>query len=107
VEKAKKQADDKIKDRYGLPETLSLIEDDEKASEDAKEQWARGRRELELRENNKRRKLAVDITTIPAASGSSRRLAKRPPASNPVASLRARVLENTARQSNPFGRPKA
>ncbi|KAJ6544833.1 DUF572-domain-containing protein [Mycena vulgaris] len=106
VEKAKKQADDKIKDRYGLPETLSLIEDDAKAAEDAKEQWARGRRELELRESTKRRKLAVEITTIPSAS-SSQRPAKRLPAANPIASLRTRVLQNTARQSNPFGRPKA
>lgn len=106
VEKAKKQADDKIKDRYGLPETLSLIEDDAKAAEDAKEQFARGRRELELRETSKRRKLAIEITTIPSSS-SRRPAAKRPPAANPITSLRARVLENTARQSNPFGRPKA
>jgi len=104
VEKAKKQADDNIKNRYALPETLSLVEDDVKAIEGAKEQWARARAEMELRESSKRRKLAVEITTIP--SSSSRRPAKRPPANNPVASLRTRVLENTARQANPFGRPK-
>ncbi|KAJ7158920.1 DUF572-domain-containing protein [Mycena filopes] len=107
VEKAKKQADDRIKDRYGLPESLTLIEDDDKAAQDARAEWARGRRELELRESSKRRKLAVEITTIP--SSSSRRPSKRPATAtaNPIASLRARVLENTARQSNPFGRPKA
>jgi len=104
VEKAKKQVDDGIKDRYGLPETLSLIEDDDKAAQDAREQWARGRRELELRESSKRRKLAVEITTFPSAS-SSRRPSKRANP-NPIASLRARVLENSARQSNPFGRTK-
>lgn len=108
VEKVKKQADDRIKDRYGLPEALRLIEDDDKAAEDAKAEWARGRRELELRESNKRRKLAVEITTIPTSSASRR---SRPPTkqsatTNPIASLRARVLENTARQSNPFGPPK-
>ncbi|KAF8207577.1 hypothetical protein K438DRAFT_2013455 [Mycena galopus ATCC 62051] len=108
VEKAKKAADDQIKDRYALPESLSLIEDDEKAAEDAKAEWARGRRELQLRESNKRRKLAVEITTIPTSSAPRRRpVSNRPAAVNPVASLRARVLENTARQSNPFGRPKS
>ncbi|KAJ7637594.1 DUF572-domain-containing protein [Mycena polygramma] len=105
VEKAKKQADDRIKDRYGLPESLRLVEDDDKAAQDAKAEWARARRDLELRESTKRRKLAVEITTIPTSSP-SRRAVKRPATTNPIASLRARVLENTARQSNPFGRPK-
>ncbi|KAJ7274551.1 CWC16 protein [Mycena haematopus] len=108
AEKAKKAADDHIKDRYALPESLSLIEDDEKAAEDAKAEWARERRELELRESNKRRKLAVEITTFPTFSSTSRRaVSKRPATANPLASLRARVLENTARQSNPFGRPRS
>ncbi|KAF7375043.1 hypothetical protein MSAN_00390400 [Mycena sanguinolenta] len=107
IEKAKKAADDSIKDRYALPESLSLIEDDEKAAEDAKTEWARGRRELEFRESNKRRKLAVEITTIPTSSKSHRPIFKRPTTANPVVSLRARVLENTARHSNPFGRPKS
>ncbi|KAJ6607364.1 DUF572-domain-containing protein [Mycena sp. CBHHK59/15] len=105
VEKIKKQADDSIKDRYGLPESLSLIEDDAKAAEEAKEQWVQGRQELQLRESTKRRKLAVEITTIPSSSSSSRR--KRPTPPNPISSLRDRILENTARQSNPFRRPKA
>jgi len=104
VEKAKKQADDTIKDRYALPESLSLIEDNHEAVENAKAEWDRGRRELALRESSKRQKLAVEITAIPS-SGPDRPI-KRRAATNPAASLRARILENTARQTNPFGRPR-
>lgn len=109
IDKEKKNADDSIKGRYGLPETLSLVADDEKVVSEAKEKWEMGRREIELREGAKRRKLAVEITSIPSSRISARLSSKSPKparasATNPVASLRARILENTARQSNPFGR---
>lgn len=94
IDKAKKKVDDELKGRYALPETLTLLEDDDKVIDDAKEQWARGRRELE---SNKRRRLAIEpSTSVPSTS----KLA------DPLASLRARILHNTARQSSAFGRTK-
>nr|GAT60913.1 predicted protein [Mycena chlorophos] len=103
VEKAKNQADDKIKDRYALPETLKLVADNPETIEMAKEEWARGRREMELRESQKRRALAVEVTALPPAVGPIRHQ-KRTASSNPVSSLKERILANTARQSNPFSR---
>jgi coiled-coil domain-containing protein 130 len=101
VEKQKKTVDDQIKGRYGLPETLSLLEDDDKTTEEAKQGWARGRQELQLQESSKRRKLSAGITTIPSSNSSLK--SGMPSLSNPISSLRARILENTAQQSNPFG----
>jgi len=103
VEKQKKSVDDQIKGRYGLPETLSLLEDDDKTAEEAKQEWARGRREQQLHESNKRQKLAVDITTIPRSTSSSLKPLhhSKPSSMNPISSLRARILENTAQRSNP------
>jgi coiled-coil domain-containing protein 130 len=113
VEEQKKAVDDQIKGRYGLPETLDLVEDDDGAVAEAKEEWANGRQQLRLRESNKRRKLAVEITSIPASTASSslQRSRLTVPSTprqitpnNPITSLRARILENTARHSNPFNR---
>ncbi|KAF7327614.1 hypothetical protein MKEN_00340600 [Mycena kentingensis (nom. inval.)] len=106
VETAKKQADDKIKDRYGLPEDLRLVADNDEAVQTAKEEWERGRRERELKERQKQRTLAVEVTSLPSAAGPIRQPKRGKPISNPVASLRAKLLENTARNSNPFGRPR-
>lgn len=116
VKREKDKVDDLIKGRYGLPETLSLVEDDERAKQEAKDEWARGKQELELRENNKRRKLAVEIVSIPSSSSSSslssRPLpdiassSKSPASTNALGLLRARILENTARQRSPFDRPR-
>ncbi|KAJ7903898.1 hypothetical protein B0H13DRAFT_1558715, partial [Mycena leptocephala] len=94
----KKATDDEIKSRYGLPETLNLVRDDDNTGEDAKQQWARARGEMELRANRKRRRLAVEITTIPSSSTARRAVIKELPKTNPVTWLRARVLENTAHQ---------
>ncbi|RDB30969.1 hypothetical protein Hypma_000129 [Hypsizygus marmoreus] len=114
VEQQKQKADDQIRGRYGLPETFSLLEDDEAARQAAKEEWERGKQALALEESNKRRRLAVDIVSIPTStitraprlhpksSSNSKSLS-----TNPINSLRARILENTARQSNPFGQPRA
>ncbi len=98
VEKAKQKADDELKDRYGLPETLGLIEDSAASRQEAKDEWEKG--VLELERQNKRQKLAIKATSIPAAS-SVRSPSLKPPGSNTaLTSLRARILENTARRSS-------
>ncbi|KAF8876729.1 hypothetical protein BD779DRAFT_1677629 [Infundibulicybe gibba] len=106
IEKQKEKANEHIKGRYALPETLQLLEDDEAAKQTAKEEWIKGKLELELQERTKRRKLAVETVTIPSASGSRPSLSRKVAPSTGVSALRARILENTARQSNPFSRPK-
>ncbi|KAG6877508.1 hypothetical protein C0993_006457, partial [Termitomyces sp. T159_Od127] len=95
VEQQKQKADDYIKNCYGLPDSLSLLEDDEETIKEAKEEWERGQRELSAKESNKRRRLTGDIMSIP--SSSSRSAITR--SSNPADSLRARILENTARRA--------
>jgi coiled-coil domain-containing protein 130 len=112
VEKGKKAVDDRIKDRYGLPETLTLLHEDDKAKSEAIKEWEKGRRELELREISKRRRLASEGTTVSTSSTTKfswSRPASLPPGStgnrgpnSAVSSLRARILENTARHSGPF-----
>jgi len=116
VEKEKQAVDDQIKDQYGLPETLRLVEDDDDAKSEARVEWEKGRKELEVRENAKKRRLSLDRTVLPVSSSSmasrsrlvsslsSSSQSRRGTSSNVVTSLRARILENTARQSNSFGR---
>lgn len=101
VEQQKQKADDNIKSCYGLPESLNLLEDDEGMIKEAKEEWERGRRELSAKESNKRRRLTGDAT-IPSSSRSPSTAKTR--SSNPADSLRARILENTARRTKSFGR---
>jgi len=116
VEKEKQAMDDQLKGRYGLPETLRLAEDDDDAKSEARVEWEKGRRELEDRENTKRRKLSLSTSALPVSSssmmlrsrpaslGSSSSQTGRGHSNDVVTSLRARILENTARQSNSFGR---
>ena len=111
VEKEKAAADDQIKDRYGLPEALTLVADDE-VEEEARNEWRKERRALEDRKSGKRRRLATDTMILPSTKASSSNLTAPTPLpksrgtpsnSNTVASsLRARVLANT-RQPDPFG----
>jgi len=93
---------------------LCLMEDDDDAKLEAKKEWEKGRRELEGRESAKRRRLALEVTAKPASSTSklpqSRPMlslgtgSKRDSPNSVVTSLRARILENTARQSDPFAK---
>ena len=96
IDRAKQKANDEIKGRYGLPESLSLVEDDEQAKQEAKKEWTKAKLELE---SSKRRKLGGDIKPSLSSSSSS--------SVNPLNSLRTRILENTARQSNPFSNPRS
>ena len=94
IELKKQQSDDLLKGRYGLPTSLSLVEDDLVAVQEAKAQWERGKQELQLRES-KRRKTVTETSLI-----SSARISKKPTSSNPspLNSLRTRLLQNTAKR---------
>ncbi|KAI5981955.1 DUF572-domain-containing protein [Pisolithus albus] len=72
----KRADDDRIKGRYGLPETLKLVEYSDEARNEAREEWERGRRRLE--EQSSIRKARLSSSAGP----------------NPAASLRERVLGN-------------
>jgi coiled-coil domain-containing protein 130 len=110
LDKAKKEVDDGIRGKYALPEDLTLVEEDEETKKDAKEEWEKGRRQLRLQEGSKRRKLGLGLEATTTSSSTTRRLlapssslskSKVAP-SDPVASLRARILSNTARQADSF-----
>ncbi|KAG6874804.1 hypothetical protein C0992_006469 [Termitomyces sp. T32_za158] len=104
VEQQKQKADDDIKNRYGLPDSLSLLDEDEGTNKEAKEEWKRGQRELSAaKETHKRRRLTVGVMPIPSSSSSilSTTMTR---SSNSADSLRARILENTARRTKSIGR---
>ncbi|KAK7691136.1 hypothetical protein QCA50_006239 [Cerrena zonata] len=101
IEKEKQEADKELKGKYGLPEELTLVSaEDEDIRAQAKEDWFKGRQMLEASQNSKKRKVVL-LDDIP--SGPSKRLASKVPStsSDTVASLRARILGNTARQKPP------
>ncbi|TFK70304.1 DUF572-domain-containing protein [Pluteus cervinus] len=97
VEKLKQKADDELKGRYGLPETLSLAQEDEESRQAAKDEWDKGVRELELRRQAKRQRMALQGPL----SSSSRTQTRSSGSSGGLTSLRARILENTTRRSLP------
>lgn len=110
IEKEKEAADDSLKGKYGLPETLSLAAESDESRAQAQEDWRKGRLELEARQSAQKRKL-VEIGVVPVsrAAPALRRLgAAGPPgpsgassgSSGALDSLRARILGNTARKSN-------
>ena len=99
-----KKADDIIKDRYGLPESLKLVADDPSMTQDAKSQWEKGRQELRLQAPAKRRKFDTGIVPMRTAQNlSSASASSTASQSKSLETLRTRILENTARQSSAFG----
>jgi len=97
AEKAIKAKDDEIKRRYGLPESLGFVREDDRAlNVEAKEQFQRARRKLEVDEDAKARKLAVQDG--PATS----RLDRIPSCSSSKSSLSATILRNSLRHPGPF-----
>ena len=92
IEFKRQQSDDLLKGRYGLPTSLSLLEDDLVAVQEAKAQWERGKQELQLRES-KRRKTVTETSLISST--------RKPTSSNPspLNSLRTRLLQNTAKRA--------
>ncbi|CAL1715985.1 unnamed protein product [Somion occarium] len=105
IDKEKQAADDQLKGKYGLPETLPLQDEDEEIRSQAKDDWLKGRLALEAEQNTRKRKL-VEISVVPrliplSSTSSGRSLNNSTAASDPVASLRARILANTARRKPP------
>ncbi len=112
VDKACEDADEALKSTYGLPEALALSKEDDESRSKAKEEWEQGRQAFEERESSKRRKLGAEVVgivpRIPSShtsggSGQSSRHAggsgtKAIKANDPVSSLRAKILGNTAKQ---------
>ncbi|KAH7884602.1 CWC16 protein [Phlebopus sp. FC_14] len=97
VEAEKRVVDDQIKGRYGLPETLKLVAEDDAAKLEARGQWEKGRREYEAQTSI--RKARLSSAAIPPSllvSGS------RTPSQtqNALSSLTARILDNTRRSSS-------
>ena len=95
IELKKQESDDLLKGRYGLPTSLSLVEDDLVAVREAKAQWEKGKQELQLRES-KRRKTVTETSLIPSARISKSHTSLNP---SPLNSLRTRLLRNTAKRA--------
>ncbi|KAF5359166.1 hypothetical protein D9756_003171 [Leucocoprinus leucothites] len=101
IDQQKRKADDDLKGRYGLPASLSLLEDDAEAKEEAKSAWAEARQKLQSQEGAKRRRIGgVDVVVTPSlsrpASGSSSASSK----SSSLDTLRTRILSNTAKNGS-------
>jgi coiled-coil domain-containing protein 130 len=101
VEQAKTAADDAIKNKYSLPAELALIRDDEESTKAAKEEWEAAKRAVAERESAKRRKVVGGASTVPVlpARAVARSVGGTGKGSSGLNALRARILENTARQS--------
>lgn len=93
AEKVLEAADDQLKGQYALPTELKLLRDDEGSRAAAKQEWERAKAQVQLRESVKRKRdlvapKAIGISSRASGSGSS----------SALASLRTRILENTAKQ---------
>lgn len=106
LDQQKRKADDELKGRYGLPASLSLLEEDAKAREEAKSAWEEAKQQLQSKESAKRRRIGgVDVPVISSthrtASGSSASSKTNPSAScSSLDTLRARILSNTAKNGS-------
>lgn len=99
----KEASDRTIKDVYALPETLALAEESDAAKAEAKEGWIKGRQEFNERAAAKRRRITAPIEIAPSRSSSTTsslvsKASKLTSRATSVSSLRAKILENTARQ---------
>lgn len=113
VELKRKEADDTLKSKFGLPEDLRLDQDNEDTIQEAKAEWIKAQRDLESQRSAKRRKITamggqLDSSTQRSSASVVPRIRARlgssgaSSAPNPVVNaLRARILENTARQRVP------
>ena len=102
LDKAQEAADERIKDAYGLPEELPLTAESEESKARAKEQWDQARHAHEERESVKRRKIGAETTIVPRTASTSRTRSidsTGKSRNDPVSSLRAKILGNTAKQS--------
>lgn len=85
VEKRKRAEDEGVKEKYGLPTTLKLI-DEAEVKEEAKLAWAQERPAWEAQERSKRRRTTAELgKNAPSGSG-----------------LPAALLANTLKRGDPF-----
>lgn len=68
IEKALKAKDDEVKQRYGLPETLSLVRDDAQLREEAKEEFRTARQKMNLAGSSRSIRPALSAKATLAAS---------------------------------------
>jgi coiled-coil domain-containing protein 130 len=114
VEQQKRKADDDIKGRYGLPASLSLVEDDETTKDEAKQAWEEGRQQFQLQESSKKRRIAgLDVpststsrTGVATLDSGSRPHHSKSSSKSSLNTLRARIMENTARNSTVSTQPR-
>ncbi|KAH8831301.1 DUF572-domain-containing protein [Flagelloscypha sp. PMI_526] len=97
VELKRKAEDDALKDKYGLPKEMKLDRETDETVKEAKEEWVKARAHVENEERQaKRRRMSHPHASI----SSMLRKSPHPKDNSVLASLRARVLENTARKPN-------
>lgn len=95
-EKVKQAADDELKGRYGLPETLKLTRDDETTCAKDKEAWKKARNDFVAREQAKRPRILGSASAFSSSSRSSGSKSSSRPSAAEV--LKAQILGNTARR---------
>lgn len=118
VDKAKKDADDAVKNRYALPEELALVADDDAIKEEAREAFSKARQEHLTDERARQRRVNAELGSLnqlPKGSGpvrtpGNKRLGKSvmgsrsstQAAAGASFSLRSRLLQSNVRSSDPF-----
>jgi coiled-coil domain-containing protein 130 len=101
IDQAKRKADEDLKGRYGLPASLSLLEDDAKAKEEAKSAWEEAKQLHHSQQNAKRRRIGgVEVPLTSSSSGSSAASSKASSSKSSLDTLRARILSNTAKNGS-------
>lgn len=112
IEKRKRDADDAVKGRYALPAELMLVPDDESMRNEAREEFAKARRDYLADEEAKRRRIAAEsgqpiLSKAHGAIGGLRGLVGGTKSGSsvevkPASSLRSRLLQSTSRRLDPF-----
>jgi coiled-coil domain-containing protein 130 len=97
IEQERVAADNALKSKYGLPEHLELIPDDDDTKAEARREWEKGKAELRAKEGPKKRRTGRPMlpskTTTTATSNAA------------ASSLRAQILGNSQRDSMGLQKP--
>ncbi len=121
IEQKQKAIDDQVRGKYALPEDLQLLADNEQTKLEAKEQWTKSREDFITSDEAKKRRYIAEFgplrPSVASAPSSLRNRTRRSglsslpstaSAAGAKSSLQTRLLQNSARHSDPFinGRPK-
>lgn len=116
LDKARKDADDSVRNKYALPEEFALVADDDAMKEEAREAFGKARRDYQADESARRRRMIAEVGTIRESGPMRSSLSGRPgksaasirtataSAAGASYSLRNRLLQNNVRKSDPFMR---